>query len=254
MPHKYTKNVSSLIVCGVFMFAIPPVMALELNESNLWYGDGDGIEVVFKTGENLAFTDDDPRVDPRMTEFARGMDQAMLKIGDSAYLAYGWDITSPMMVVGDDGVIIIDPPMAMEAGTETMAAFRRVTDKPVKAIVYTHNHIDHVAGVKAFTTEEDVASGKVDIYAHETLMQGVINWASTVGPIEGRRTSYTAAALLPKGPDGSVHDALGSTARTGEVSFIPPTVTFSDELDVEIAGIKMHLKFVPSETPDEIVA
>jgi len=189
-----------------------------------------------------------------MTNQARKMDQALLKIGDRTYMAYGWDITSPMMVVGDDGIIIIDPPMALEAGEETLKAFRTVTDKPVKAIVYTHNHIDHVAGVKAFTTEEDVASGKVDIYAHDTLMDGVINWASTVGPIEGRRTSYTAAALLPKGPDGSVHDALGPEARVGEVTFIPPTKTFSDELDVEVAGVKMHLKYVPSETNDEIVA
>ncbi len=30
------------------------------------------------------------------------------------------------------------------------------------------------------------------------MKQGVINWASTVGPIEGRRTSYTAAVFLPK--------------------------------------------------------
>ena len=198
MVHKKKNVVSALIACVVVMLSIPSAIALELNESNLWYGDGEGIEVVFRTGENLAFTDDDPRVDPRMTEFARGMDQAMLKIGDNAYLAYGWDITSPMMVVGDDGVIIIDPPMALEAGVEILAAFRRVTDKPVKAIVYTHNHIDHVAAVKAFTTEEDVASGKVDIYAHETLMRGVINWASTVGPIEGRRRcSATAPARGP---------------------------------------------------------
>ncbi len=35
-------------------------------------------------------------------------------------------------------------------------------------------------------------------FAHETMKQGVINWASTVGPIEGRRTSYTAAVFLPK--------------------------------------------------------
>jgi alkyl sulfatase BDS1-like metallo-beta-lactamase superfamily hydrolase len=39
------------------------------------------------------------------------MEQAFLKIGDCTYLVYGWDITSPIMVVGDDGIIIIDPPM-----------------------------------------------------------------------------------------------------------------------------------------------
>jgi hypothetical protein len=80
-----------------------PAVALEINESNLWFGDGDGIEIVSRTGENLAYADDHPNVDPAMTHFARGMDQALLKIGDNAYLAYGWDITSPMMVVGDSG-------------------------------------------------------------------------------------------------------------------------------------------------------
>ena len=109
----------------------------------------------------------------------------------------------------------------MEAGEETLEAFRKVTDKPVKAIVYTHNHIDHVAAVKAFTTEEDVAAGKVDIYAHETLMQGVINWASTVGPIEGRRTSYTAAAELE-----------GEADLTGGFAFTSPDVIQAFPTDV----------------------
>ncbi|MFQ5992404.1 MAG: alkyl/aryl-sulfatase [Nitrospiraceae bacterium] len=245
---------ATLSILAATVTVTEPVLAQQANPSNLWFGGNEGIEVVFRTGTNLAYTEDDPKVDPRMTEHGRKMDQAVLKIGDSAYLAHGWALTSPMMMVGDDGIIIIDPPDSLEAGEETLEAFRRVTDKPVKAIVYTHNHFDHVAGVKAFATEEEVASGKVDIYAHETLMRGVINWASTVGPIEGRRTSYTAAAFLPKGPDGSVHDALGPDARVGAITFIPPTKTFSDELDVVVAGIKMHLKFVPSETPDEIVA
>ena len=177
----------------------------------------------------------------------------MIAVSDSPRILLASD-SRAMMVVGDNGLIIIDPPESLEAVQETMEAFRTVTDLPVKAIVYTHNHFDHVAAVRAFTTEDDVASGEVVIYGHDTLMQGVINWASTVGPIEGRRTTYTAALLLPKGPDGSVHDALGPDARKGTVTFIPPTKTFSDELDITVAGVKMHLKYVPSETNDEIIA
>lgn len=247
-------TLGTLLTAMAVLTVATPAAGQPVNESNLWYGGDEGIEIVFRTGANLAYTEQDPKIDPAMTIHARKMDQALLKVGERSYLAYGWALTSPMMVVGDDGIIIIDPPESLEAGQETLEAFRRVTDKPVKAIVYTHNHFDHVAAVKAFTTEEDVASGKVDIYAHETLMQGVINWASTVGPIEGRRTSYTGAIFLPKGPDGSVHDALGPDARVGTVTFIPPTKTFSDALDVTVAGVKMHLLHVPSETNDEIVA
>ena len=94
-----------------------------------------------------------------MTEHARGFDQALLKIGDRSYLAFGWGLTSPMMVEGS--IIIIDPQESVGAGKEALAAFRRVTDKPVRAIIYANNHFDHVAGVKAFTTEEAVASGEM---------------------------------------------------------------------------------------------
>ncbi len=82
---------------------------LEANESNLWYGDNEGIEIVSRTGENLAYTEEDPKINPVITIHARKMDQALLKIGERSYLAHGWAITSPMMVVGDDGLIIIDP-------------------------------------------------------------------------------------------------------------------------------------------------
>jgi hypothetical protein len=41
-----------------------PGQTLKVNPSNLWYGDNDGIEVVWNTGENLAYTDDDPKIDP----------------------------------------------------------------------------------------------------------------------------------------------------------------------------------------------
>ena len=254
MRHTKHGTLGSVIAIAAAMVVAAPAHAQSVNESGLWYGGDEGIEVVLRTGRNLAYTEDSPKVDPRMTRQARGMDQALLKIGDRTYLAFGWGLTSPMMVVGDDGIIVIDPPESLEMGQETLGAFRRVTDLPVKAIVYTHNHFDHVAAVKAFATEEEVASGQVEIYAHETLLQGVINWASTVGPIEGRRTSYTGAVFLPKGPDGSVMDALGPDARVGTITFIPPTKTFSDQLDVTVAGVRMHLRYVPSETNDEIVA
>lgn len=254
MDCRKTTIIALLTTMALVMAAVVTAQALEVNKSNLWFGGDEGIEVVWKTGKNLAYTEENPKVDPHMTVRARSMDQALLKIGERAYLAYGWALTSPMMMVGDDGIIIIDPPESVEAGKECLEAFRKVTDKPVRAIIYTHNHFDHVSGVKAFTTEKYVASRKVDIYAHETLMAGVINWASTVGPIEGRRTSYTGAVFSPKGPDGSVHDALGPDARLGTLSFIPPTKTFSDKLDVTVAGVKMHLLYLPSETEDEIVA
>ena len=42
-------------------------------------------------------------------------------------------------------------------------------DKPVVAVIYTHTHFDHYAGVKGVVDEADVASGKVPIVAPGTI-------------------------------------------------------------------------------------
>jgi len=43
------------------------INAQSVNSRNLWFGGDEGIEVVWKTGENLAHPEDNPKVDPRMT-------------------------------------------------------------------------------------------------------------------------------------------------------------------------------------------
>ncbi|MGG2362296.1 MBL fold metallo-hydrolase, partial [Salmonella enterica] len=84
-----------------------------------------------------------------------------------------------------------------------LAEFRKITDKPVKAIVYTHHHVDHINGAKAFATEDDVKAGRVRIIAHDTLMENVQRQGWTIGPILGVRSAYSfGAALGPADMEG----------------------------------------------------
>ena len=57
-----------------------------------------------------------------------------------------------MFVVTQDGVIATDPigygrPQAVET---YIAEIRKVTDKPIKYVIYSHHHFDHIAGGKPF--------------------------------------------------------------------------------------------------------
>ena len=52
------------------------------------------------------------------------------------------------MLIGPDGVVIVDVTESYESGQEVFAAFRNITKKPVRAIIYTHNHADHTYGAK----------------------------------------------------------------------------------------------------------
>lgn len=210
--------------------------------------------VVLSAQKNLAYDQPAPTIAPRLTEHSRIMEQRVYKVTDNVYSAVGFGLANSAMVVGDDGVIIIDTLESLTSARAVASAFRAITDKPVKAVVYTHNHTDHILGIKAFVKEEDVRSGAVTVFAHSTMMQTVISNASIIGPILAVRSAYSLGLLLPMGPEGLVNDGLGPRLVLGESSFIAPTKTFDDSLDVVVAGVKIHLAYAPSETDDEIVA
>ena len=53
-------------------------------------------------------------------------------------------------VIGDDGVAVIDTFENPEAAKQMLAEIRKLTKLPVKFVVNTHYHIDHVAGNRIF--------------------------------------------------------------------------------------------------------
>jgi len=203
--------------------------------------------------KNLAYDQTAPTIPARLTEHSKKMEQRVYKVADNVYSAVGYALGNSIMIEGRDGIVIVDVTESVEAAKAILAEFRKITNKPVKAIVYTHNHTDHTLGVKAFTTEEDVRAGRVDIYAHDSLMDAVIRNASVIAPILGLRSAYSFGIALERGPEGAVNEGIGPKLSLGQRSFISPTKTFKDSLDIQVAGLKLHLQHAPSETDDEIV-
>lgn len=175
------------------------------------------------------------------------------KVTDGAYVAVGYGLANAIMIEGDDGIIIIDAMMSYESAKEVMSEFRKITDKPVKAIIYSHSHPDHVNGAGAFAEEAD---GDLEIYAHSTLLDNYYHESGELGTlIATRGISYYGVLLPQEGPDRFVSAGIGPFLESGDVTsaFLPPTITFDDKLDIEVAGLKMTLINVPSETNDETI-
>ena len=143
---------------------------------------------VFSEGNNLAWTEHAETIHPALVEHSLKMEQKIYEvIPGMIYVAVGYGIANATMVIGDDGIIIIDTLETKEAAQEVLAEFRVITDKPIKAIIYTHNHLDHIGGVCGFVSKEEVARGDVEIISQETLLDEVTNVASVVGAMLGDR-------------------------------------------------------------------
>ena len=181
-------------------------------------------------------------------EFQKGV----YEVTDGVHQAVGFGIANSIMVEGDECVFIVDVMGAMETAAEVRAEFAKISDKPIGALIYTHNHADHVMGGLAF-----VPDGEVDVYAHETTNDHINRFANVLRPILRTRSSRMFGSYLPRGgPDGMESVGLGPFVETLDpdmtLGLIRPNKTFAEELGTEICGVQVRLVHAPGETDDQL--
>jgi len=79
----------------------------------------------------------------------------VVKVADKVHVAVGFSPANVSMIEGDDGLVIIDTGMSVDDGTRIMEEFRKLTDKPVKAIIFTHSHGDQGVARPHFSVTSD---------------------------------------------------------------------------------------------------
>jgi len=172
----------------------------------------------------------------------------IIKLNESVYVAVGYDGSNASMVIGDEGVVIIDALRALGAAEKVAEQFRGITNKPVEAVIYTHGHEDHTGGASAFIGE----SKDVRIIAREGFKEE-LQENSPVEQILRQRNARQFGRDLPSEViiNRGVGPGSSSSDRVGE-GFMVPNYLFQDSTILTIAGLDFELYAADGETNDEL--
>ncbi|MGB9380043.1 alkyl/aryl-sulfatase [Candidatus Binatus sp.] len=196
-------------------------------------------------------------VHPGLWRHARvNMANGLYRVTDRVYQLRGFDVSNMTIIEGDTGLIVIDPLISTEVAKAAMELYlKHRPHKPVVAVIYSHSHVDHFGGVRGIVSADEVAAGKVTIWAPAGFMAAAVGENVIAGNAMLRRALFQFGAMLPRGERGQVDTGLGKSVSLGTVTLIPPTNLIEKPLETHrIDGVEIVFELTPdAEAPAELI-
>lgn len=189
----------------------------------------------------------DVGISQALSEHSREFRKEVIEVVPGIHVAVGFGLANSILIEGDQGTVIVDTMETVEQARTVRTAFEKITKKPVKALIYTHNHTDHVFGAGVW------GDTRPEVYAHDTTAYYIDRLVNKLRPAVGTRSMRMFGIYLD--PDGLVNAGIGpylGFSKDSTVALLRPTRTFDQRLETTIAGVRLILEHAPGETNDQI--
>lgn len=175
----------------------------------------------------------------------------LFKVVDGVWQARACDYANMTIIQGKQGFILIDPLMAAEAAAAALALARReLGNQPVSAILITHTHPDHFAGIKGVVDDPENPPA---VYAPAGFMEYAASEGVLGGNHTSRRAMYQFGLLLKEDATGLVDGGIGKTVAKGSRTFVAPTVFVQEDGESHVIdGVTVEFQIASgTEAPAE---
>jgi alkyl sulfatase BDS1-like metallo-beta-lactamase superfamily hydrolase len=163
------------------------------------------------------------------------------KVADGVWCIGGYSIGNTTVIEADDGLIVYDTGDNKEEGEHLRKAIAEISDKPVKAIIYSHSHYALGGGALVDDPDDVLVIGHPKL--NETVQSsrqggGAPTAIPEVGPILAARAAIQFNNFVPpEGPDAAL---TGKIEAGKPIAFLPANKTVEDGEEVDVLGVKMQ--------------
>jgi alkyl sulfatase BDS1-like metallo-beta-lactamase superfamily hydrolase len=179
----------------------------------------------------------------------------VIELAPGIWTAVGFAASNAHLVTGGGEALVIDTTESTAAAENILSEFRKLTDLPIRTILYTHSHRDHISGATVFAE-----GGTPEIIASHRFESDLVAVDET-RPVPHRSLLLRTKRQFGMGlsfPDERVNLGLGPGDRPlrglGE-GYVPPTRQIGAEpVRLTLAGRSVELFHAPGETPDHLLA
>ncbi|MGB7404790.1 MAG: MBL fold metallo-hydrolase, partial [Pacificimonas sp.] len=193
-----------------------------------------------------------PSVNPSLWRQSQLLSEhGLFEVTDGIWQVRGYDLANMTVIQGATGWIVIDPLLAVETARAALDLVNETLgERQVSAVIFTHSHADHFAGVAGLGAGSDVP-----VYAPHGFLAESVSENLLAGPIMQRRAQLMFGRELPVGPRQQVGVGLGQALATGTQSLRAPTEEVGAEGGTRVIdGVTFEfLDAAGTEAPAEFV-
>jgi len=154
------------------------------------------------------------------------------------------------VIVNRDDVLIVDSHISPESGRAMLQELKAITDKPVRVLINTHFHYDHVNGNQVFGRAVDIIGHEYTRrrLAGDILERGIFadllrGMPKQLDDLKGRAAAeQDAAARARLEQQVRVQTAFGTSLK--ELKVTPPTVTIDDRMTLYSGDREIRLLYL----------